>query len=113
MYGVGFDARKEAVAKGRGYQTEHIHPNGWVSGVIYLQIPDFDDSAQGNIEFGLWGSGYKVKNSDYPKRQHRPKAGQIILFPSSLYHRTLPFDSEQERVCIAFDLFPEKSASVR
>ena len=28
------------------------------------------------------------------------------LFPSSLFHRTIPFRSDEERLCIAFDLLP-------
>ena len=31
--------------------------------------------------------------------------GDIVLFPSSLFHRTLPF-SGKERICIAFDINP-------
>jgi hypothetical protein len=34
------------------------------------------------------------------------QVGDIVLFPSSLYHRTIPFNSDEERVCIAFDLKP-------
>jgi hypothetical protein len=33
--------------------------------------------------------------------------GDIVLFPSSLFHRTIPFNSNEERICIAFDLKPE------
>ena len=32
-----------------------------------------------------------------------PKTGDLIMFPSSLYHKTIPFDTKGERVCIAFD----------
>ena len=34
----------------------------------------------------------------------RPKMGDIILFPSSLFHRTIPFNMDAERCVIAFDL---------
>jgi hypothetical protein len=27
----------------------------------------------------------------------------LVLFPSYFYHRTIPFDSDHERVTIAFD----------
>ena len=36
-----------------------------------------------------------------------PKEGDLILFPSSLFHKTLPFSSNQERHVIAFDIIPE------
>jgi hypothetical protein len=33
-----------------------------------------------------------------------PRVGRLYLFPSYLYHRTLPFDGEGERTSISFDL---------
>ena len=35
-----------------------------------------------------------------------PAVGDIVLFPSSLFHRTLPFRADADRVCIAFDIAP-------
>jgi hypothetical protein len=34
------------------------------------------------------------------------KVGDLVLFPSWLVYRTLPFHSDQERVCIAFNIKP-------
>ena len=34
----------------------------------------------------------------------KPEEGQMFLFPSYFYHRTIPFDSDEERVSIAFDV---------
>ena len=36
-----------------------------------------------------------------------PSKGDLVLFPSSLFHRTIPFDSKEERLCIAFDIVPK------
>ena len=33
--------------------------------------------------------------------------GSLVLFPSSLFHRTIPFISQEERHSIAFDLIPK------
>ena len=30
----------------------------------------------------------------------------MFLFPSYLYHRTLPFEGAEPRMCIAFDCLP-------
>ena len=89
-----------------GAQAEHIHPDGWLSGVCYVQVPDFTDRDEGSIEFGLWGYDYPVRDADYPRRRFYPEMGKIVLFPSSLFHRTIPFASGQERICVAFDLIP-------
>jgi hypothetical protein len=37
---------------------------------------------------------------------HRPQKGQIVLFPSSLFHRTVPIKADEERMCVSFDLHP-------
>ena len=89
-----------------GHQTEHNHSNGWLSGVIYLKLPKVRNSEEGSIEFGLWGNNYPILDENYPKKQVYPKVGDLILFPSSLFHRTMPFYSDDERVSIAFDLVP-------
>ncbi len=34
------------------------------------------------------------------------QTGDIVLFPSSLFHRTIPFTADEDRICIAFDLKP-------
>jgi hypothetical protein len=35
--------------------------------------------------------------------------GDIIFFPSSLHHKTIPFSSDGERIIISFDLKPESN----
>ena len=34
------------------------------------------------------------------------ETGGIIIFPSSLYHSTIPFESNEKRITFAFDLNP-------
>jgi len=92
-----------------GHQSEHIHPGGWLSGVFYLQVPKLSNQEEGAIEFGLWGYNYPILNKNYPKNRFYPKNGDIILFPSSLFHRTIPFHSDEERMSIAFDLRPTQT----
>ncbi len=89
-----------------GHQESHIHPAGWVSGVIYLKTIDVPSSDEGAIELSLHGNGLSVIDPNYPKKVFRPKKGDIILFPSSVFHRTIPFKEKSERCVIAFDLCP-------
>ena len=89
-----------------GHQAEHIHSGAWLSGIFYLQMPKCTDQEEGSIELGLWGYDYPILNKSYPKNRFYPKNGGIILFPSSLFHRTIPFHSDEERMSIAFDLLP-------
>ena len=89
-----------------GYQTAHIHSAGWISGVIYLKTIDSSLNEEGAIEFGLHGYNLPVTDENYPRKLFKPKRGDIILFPSSLFHKTIPFTQDTERCVIAFDLKP-------
>jgi len=90
------------VLKKFGGQKELIHPSGWLSGVIYLKVVHSLEENEGAIEFGLNSDQYFHENS--PNFLYQPKLGDIVLFPSSLHHRTIPFSSDSERIVIAFDL---------
>ncbi len=92
-----------------GHQTEHLHTDGWLSGVFYVQMPELCKQEEGSIEFGLWGYNYPILDKNFPRKRYYPKNGNLVLFPSSLFHRTIPFDSDEERMCVAFDLIPTKS----
>jgi hypothetical protein len=87
-----------------GYMKSHIHPSGWLSGVVYLKTIDSLNTDDGSIELGLHGYDLPILDDTYPRKIHRPKPGDIVLFPSSLFHRTIPYDQDAERCVIAFDL---------
>ncbi|MET0218354.1 MAG: putative 2OG-Fe(II) oxygenase, partial [Burkholderiales bacterium] len=90
-----------------GHLTSHIHETGWLSGSLYLAMPGANaDSEEGSIEFSTHGDNYPQRHAGFPKRTISPHVGDIVLFPSSLFHRTIPFSSTEERVCIAFDVKP-------
>ena len=93
------------IYKQQGFQTEHDHPTGWLSGVIYLKVVPPLEKNEGAIEFGLNSKLYFDENS--PKIIHQPKTGDIVLFPSSLQHRTIPFTTDTNRIIISFDLRPD------
>ena len=88
----------------KGYQSAHIHPSAWLSGVIYLKVVPHLGKNEGTIEFSLNGWGYSDPNS--LKVIHQPKEGDIVLFPSSLHHKTIPFSADANRIVISFDLMP-------
>ncbi|NOT15725.1 MAG: tetratricopeptide repeat protein [Methylotenera sp.] len=91
-----------------GFVDRHIHEVGWISGAVYLVLPkDKKDPDEGCFEYGLHGDNYPLQHDDFPTGIARPKVGDIVLFPSSLFHRTIPFTGNEERICIAFDLKPE------
>jgi len=90
--------------KKEGYNIPHIHPSGWVSGVFYLKIPKNIINDEAGIQFHLHGDDFKSQKDKQKIKKITPEIGDLIMFPSSLFHSTIPFSSNEERVCIAFDL---------
>jgi len=90
-----------------GHLTSHIHEEGWLSGSVYLSIPKLKQGEHdGSIEFSTHGDNYPQKHQNFPVQAIAPVVGDIVLFPSSLFHRTVPFNSDEERICVAFDIKP-------
>ena len=92
------------VLKQQGHQDAHIHTSGWLSGVIYLKVVPSLGRNEGAIEFSLNGKNYQSRMS--PCLTFQPEAGDIVLFPSSLHHKTIPFTTDTDRIIVSFDLIP-------
>ena len=41
-----------------------------------------------------------------PEYAVRPEPGRLVLFPSYLWHGTAPFETDESRLTIAFDVLP-------
>ncbi len=96
------------VLKAGGYQAPHNHPTGFISGVYYPKVPTVIGSAgeAGFIEFGpsnITGPDDQALVSEFRMAQ-QPVPGRMFLFPSYLWHRTIPYQSDEERVSVAFDI---------
>lgn len=87
-----------------GRQTMHLHSTGWISGVFYITVPlEVSDATDGSgsLILPLLPHG---SIQDWPVRHITPVAGRLVVFPSYMRHATMPFHSNTERVCIAFDV---------
>ncbi|KAB8170007.1 hypothetical protein FKV24_016005, partial [Lysobacter maris] len=90
-----------------GYIDTHIHEESWLSGAYYVSLPDAigpdDPGHAGWIEFGR---PYGHLPAPDPASLHLecPRVGDLLLFPSYLFHRTLPYRGGGERISISFDL---------
>ena len=91
-----------------GEISAHVH-TGWASGVLYLRTPKNRSHDEGNIEFTLRGFDLPVIQDNYPRKTVETAPGVLVLFPSSLPHRVIPFSSNEERICIAFDMKPRQA----
>lgn len=104
--GLSFAGSWSSRLRDGGFHTHHIHPEGWISGVYYLQVPpaaDADDQS-GWLTFGVPNLGPEINLPSLHAVQ--PKPGRLVLFPSYFWHGTVPFRDEVPRITIAFDLVP-------
>ncbi|HAJ70466.1 MAG TPA: hypothetical protein DCO68_00140 [Methylophilaceae bacterium] len=96
-----------------GHLNGHIHEIGWISGAVYLAMPSTEEIREGAFEYGTHGDDYPQQHQDFPTQFIKPAVGEIVLFPSSLFHRTIPFNAKEERICVAFDLKPQHQSTAR
>lgn len=93
----------------QGHQAPHIHRSGWLSGCYYAKIPGVISSESsdraGWIEFGRPQDNSNASATPVV-RSYAPREGMVVLFPSYFYHRTEPFEAEDTRISIAFDIIP-------
>lgn len=95
----------------QGHQMPHIHPAAWLSGVYYVRIPVHENPREphaGWIEFGRPQDNMFAK-AEPDVRLYQPKEGLMLLFPSYFYHMTVPIETKEQRISIAFDVVPKNS----
>lgn len=88
-----------------GMNFTHVHPSGWMSGVYYIQLP------QGTDEI-TFEDPRPARMMDFQRSclvsdeyfSHRPKVGELLLFPSWLPHFVLPNTSNEERISVSFNI---------
>lgn len=96
-----------------GNHVNHIHPEGWISSAYYVSLPPSvrqptqADGDSGCIQFGQ--PPVELGLDLAPRRVIRPVRGRLALFPSYVWHGTVPFQDEQPRVTIAFDMVPRSA----
>ena len=106
---ISFDNAWYVKMQSGGYLIAHTHEKGWISGAVYLSIPKDSglDGQEGAIELSSDGDEYPRLHDEFEKKVILPNVGDVVFFPSSVFHRTIPFNSKEERICIAFDIKPE------
>lgn len=91
-----------------GFHVNHIHPQGWISSCYYVSVPNVTKDTrhrQGWIKFGEPGLDVDLAN---PIRLViQPVPGRLVLFPSFMWHGTVPVKDEGIRTTVAFDVVPK------
>lgn len=85
-----------------GFHIPHTHSQGWLSSALYLALPDAP-ARQGWLKLGEPPADLGLDLR--PTRWIEPAPGRLVLFPSTMWHGTEPFDAG-ERLTVAFDVVP-------
>jgi Flp pilus assembly protein TadD len=90
--------------KSGGNLKPHIHTEGWLSGSIYINVPRKLKGESGNLVVSLGEEKDTIDKRINEKKTINVVTGSMVLFPASLTHYTIPFESEEERIVLAFDV---------
>ncbi|MHC9084942.1 2OG-Fe(II) oxygenase family protein [Luteimonas sp. RIT-PG2_3] len=91
-----------------GRHANHVHPLGWLSSAFYVSLPasmtaSSDDAGCLQLGQPLEELGLSLQ----PRRVIRPRPGWVALFPSYMWHGTMPFIDDAPRLTVAFDMLPD------
>ena len=103
--GFQFSGSWSSRLRDNGFHINHLHPGGWISSCYYVELPPAVQNAreqQGWITFGQ--PSFEVGLAS--KRAIQPAPGRLVLFPSYMWHGTVPFRDRHPRTTIAFDVIP-------
>jgi len=93
--------------KSGGKLKPHIHDNGWLSGSLYINVPPKSKAESGNLVVSLGEDEDATDTRINLKNTINVVTGSLVLFPASLTHYTIPFEAEEERIVLAFDVIPK------
>ncbi len=87
-----------------GRHANHIHPQGMLSSALYVVVPSPEEAGAAPAGYLALGQPPTELCIDLPPvRVIAPRPGRLVLFPSTMWHGTIPF-AAGERISIAFDV---------
>jgi hypothetical protein len=87
-----------------GRHINHVHSQGWISSACYVCLPPVTQGREGWLTFGE--PGVPTPSPCPPEHFIEPAPGRLALFPSYMWHGTVPFTGLGDRLTFAFDLVP-------
>ena len=100
-----FSGAWSVLLRAGGHHVNHIHPLGWISSAFHVELPPaVADGHQGWLKFGE----PELATVSRLEAEHfvKPAAGTLVLFPSYMWHGTVPFGGDKPRLTAAFDVLP-------
>lgn len=88
-----------------GYQPNHVHDRGWISSAYYVTMLPNENLRDPKAGWLKLGEPNRPVAGCTPERFIEPEPGKLVLFPSYMWHGTVPFEGA-ERISMAFDVLP-------
>ena len=89
-----------------GALAPHMHEQGWISGAVYINVPVKTKPNAGNFAVCYDDQIPEEDDQQNPHKIIDVFTGSLVLFPASLMHYTIPFESDEKRMVLAFDVMP-------
>ena len=98
--------------KSGGKLSPHIHDYSWLSGSIYINVPPKLKTDSGNLVLSIINEpGFERETKQNLRKIMDVVTGSLCFFPASLHHHTIPFESNEERTVLVFDVIPDDVAT--
>jgi len=95
--------------KTEGFHVNHVHPEGWLSGPTYIEVPKAvradDPTKAGWVNLGVTGMNLGEKR-EKAMVSICPQEGVCVLFTSYTLHVTNPFHADSYRMTAPCDVLP-------
>lgn len=88
-----------------GYQPNHVHDRGWISSAYFVSVLPGERPKDPRAGWLKFGEPNRPPAGCGPEKFVEPQPGMLVLFPSYIWHGTIPFEGA-ERLSMAFDLIP-------
>jgi uncharacterized protein (TIGR02466 family) len=107
--GFKFSGCWSVLLNNKGFHSNHLHPEGWISGPTYINVPQSisksDPNKSGWINFGE--TSLNLGNREEKGLEYCPQEGDCIFFPSYMWHGTNPTSSDEARITTTVDIQPK------
>lgn len=90
-----------------GFHAMHVHPMGWISSVLYIELPTCVEENKQEGWLALGEPCLLLKPKLNIEKFVKPVVGKLVLFPSYMWHGTVPFNTGRQRTTIVFDAVPK------
>ncbi|MBS0384923.1 MAG: tetratricopeptide repeat protein [Proteobacteria bacterium] len=91
--------------KDKGYMANHVHDRGWISSAYYVAFTPSEKQRDARAGWLKLGEPNRPPPGCDAEAFVEPKEGRLVLFPSYMWHGTIPFEGD-ERLSLSFDVTP-------